>query len=242
MRVQRLIFLFLTALTTIGVGVAQKIPVYQVLKTTVPVEVDGLLNDPSWKRAEEVGAFVNSADGSASDLKTQAKILYDETFIYFAFRVWDENIWSTFQNRDEHLWTEEVVEVFVQASPTEPSYIELEVNPLETMLDIYLLDIRKPLPYESWNSKNLKWAIDVKGTVDGKPGDAEWTCEMALPLEDVVTAPNNPPEPGDQWRVNLYRVESKPQKAGLAWAPTLRRDFHVPSMFGKIVFSERTVP
>ena len=105
-----------------------------------------------------------------------------------------------------------------------------------------LLDIRKPLKYESWNSSRLQWAVDVKGTVDGEPGDAEWTCEIALPLEDVVTAPNIPPEPGDQWRVNLYRVENRPEKAGLAWSPTLKRDFHIPSMFGSIVFTDREVP
>jgi hypothetical protein len=231
-------FLFLEG----GIALAHDVPSYQVLKTTVPIQVDGLLNEPSWIKAKEVGAFVNSPDGSPSELKTEAKILYDEEFIYFAFRVQDQNIWSTYRERDEHLWTEEVVEVFVQASAVEPDYIELEVNPLGTMIDIYLLDIRKPLPYKSWNSEKLQWAINVKGTVDGKPGDTEWTCEMALPLEDVVTAPNLPPKPGDQWRANLYRVESKPEKAGLAWSPTMRRDFHVPSMFGKIVFSDISVP
>jgi len=246
MRIDRMVFFFLVSMMTVllgqGFGQSREVPSYQVLKTSVPIVVDGLLEDPSWLRAKAVGAFVNSPDGAPSDLKTEAKILYDESYIYFAFRVWDENIWATYQDRDEHLWTEEVVEVFIQANAEEPSYIELEVNPLGTMLDIYLLDIRKPLPYKSWNSVKLKWAIDVKGTVDGKPGDTEWTCEMALPLEDVVTAPSIPPNPGDQWRVNLYRVESKPEEAGLAWSPTMRRDFHVPSMFGRIVFSDLKVP
>lgn len=223
-------------------GNSDDVPVYQVLKTTVPIKVDGRLDDPPWLKAKEVGAFVNSADGTPSDLVTKAKILYDNDYIYFAFHLWDQNIWSTYRNRDEHLWTEEVVEVFIQASPSEPNYIELEVNPLGTMLDIYLLDIRKPLPYGSWNSQNLQWAVDVRGTVDGKPGDSEWTCEIALPLEDVVTAVSLPPKAGEEWRVNLYRVESKPEKGGLAWSPTLKRDFHVPSRFGKIVFSDLTVP
>lgn len=246
MKLQWLAFLFLAIcglpFAERAFGQSHEVPAYHVLKTIVPIEVDGLLDDPPWQKAKEVGAFVNSSDGSASDLRTEAKILYDEDFIYFAFRVWDQNIWSTYSNRDEHLWTEEVVEVFIQASPADPSYIELEVNPLGTMLDIYLLDIRKPLPYKSWNSAKLKWAVDVKGTVDGEPGDTEWTCEMALPLEDVVTAPNTPPNPGDEWRVNLYRVESKPEKSGIAWSPTLRQDFHVPGMFGRIVFSDLTVP
>jgi len=110
----------------------------------------------------------------------------------------DDNIWATMRRRDEHLWEEEVVEVFLQADPQQKSYIELEVNPLGAMLDIYMLDIRKPLHYESWNSEKLKWAVEVNGTVDGKGGDREWTCEIAFPLEDAVTAPHLPPRAGDR--------------------------------------------
>jgi len=246
MRRKGMTFLFLVACVTafaqLCFGKSDELPAYEVWKTSIPIRVDGLPDESSWASAEEVGAFVNSSDGSASDLKTEAKILYDESYIYFAFRVVDQNIWATYTTRDQHLWTEEVVEVFIQASSSEPSYIELEVNPLGTMLDIYLLDIRKPIPYQSWNSKDLRWAVDVKGTVDGRSGDSEWTCEIALPLEDVVTAPNIPPKPGDEWRVNLYRVENKPEQVGLAWSPTLKRDFHVPDRFGRIIFTDRTVP
>jgi hypothetical protein len=132
-----------------------------------------------------------------------------------------------------------VVEVFLQADPDHPNYIELEVNPLDTMLDIYLIDIRKPIPYESWNSSGLKWGVKIDGTVDGEPGDRKWTCEIAFPLADAITAPNIPPRDGDRWKMNLYRVENKPEKAGLAWSPTLKPDFHVPQRFGDIIFRDR---
>ena len=127
------------------------------------------------------------------------------------------------KKRDEHLWTEEVMEVFIRADRTQKSYIELEVNPLGTLLDIFLLDVRKPLRYESWNSEKIQWAVHVDGTVDGQPGDKEWSCEIALPLEDVVPAPNTPPKTGDAWLVNVYRVEKLPERTSLAWSPTGRR-------------------
>jgi hypothetical protein len=231
-----LICLGMTAICC-GLLSAEQRPAYNALKTPVPVQVDGRLDDPIWSVVPKVGPFVNNRDGSPSPLRTEAWITYDDDYLYFAFRVWDTNIWATMDQRDQHLWTEEVVEVFLQADPAHPSYIELEVNPLGAMLDIFLLDIRKPLPYESWNSARLKWAVQVDGTVDGQPGDREWTCEIALPMEDVVTAPNLPPKPGDRWRMNLYRVEAKPEPAALAWAPTRRPDFHVPSMFGDLVFT-----
>ena len=218
---------------------SQPLPVYQVHRATSSIRVDGRLDDSSWARAPVIRNFVNNSDGSESSYKTEARLLYDENFIYFAFRAVDDNIWSTMRRRDQHLWEEEVVEVFLQADPNQPSYIELEVNPLGTMLDIYLLGPRKPIHYESWNSEKLRWGVHVDGTVDGKAGDREWTCEMALPMEDIVTAPHRPPMPGDRWRMNLYRAESRPKTAGLAWSPTLQDDFHIPRRFGEIVFEAR---
>jgi hypothetical protein len=229
--------LFLPALTVFGQ--APRLPIYEVRRTATPIRVDGNLDDAAWSRAPLVGGFVNNSDGSKSPYKTEARVLYDDNFLYFSFRCVDDNIWSTMRRRDEHLWEEEVIEVFLQADASQPSYIELEVNPLGTMLDIYLLGIRKPLHYESWNSEKLRWAVQVDGTVDGKAGDHEWTCEISLPVEDVVTAPHHPPQPGDRWRMNLYRTEHLPTSANLAWSPTLQDDFHIPNRFGEIVFTDR---
>jgi hypothetical protein len=213
-----------------------QVPVYYVTRSMKPIRVDGRLNDLAWQKAPLVGDFVNNSDGSRSQYKTEAKVLYDEHFLYFAFRCADTNIWSTMRRRDQHLWLEEVVEVFLQADEINPNYIELEVNPLGALLDIYMLAARKPLHYESWNSEKLRWAVKVDGTIDGRSGDRQWTCEIALPMEDIVTAPHNPPLPGDRWRMNLYRGEHYPAPAGLAWSPTLQDDFHIPQRFGELVF------
>lgn len=222
-------------------GQSRDLPVYEVSRTATPIKVDGKLDDAVWANAPNFRSFRLNLDGAPSPYKTEARALYDNTFLYFSFRCRDENIWATFRTRDQHLWDEEVVEVFLQADPQQTSYIELEVNPLGTMLDIYLLDIRKPLHYESWNSQKLKWGVQVLGAVDGKNGDEEWTCEIALPMEDIVTARNLPPQGGDRWRLNLYRVEKLPRPALMAWSPTFKDDFHLPAKFGELVFTNRMV-
>src|SRR5258705_12529743 len=239
----RLSMLFVTIFLTFVITSAQSrvLPVYDVSRTATPVKIDGKLDDPVWNKVAPLGEFRQNFDGSPGVTKTEAKMLYDDHFLYVSFRCADKNIWATMKTRDQHLWLEEVVEVFRQADPQQGSYIELEVNPLGTMLDIYLLDIRKPLLYESWNSRKLKWGIQLFGTVDGKDGDREWTCDIALPMEDVVTARNLPPRVGDRWRLNLYRVEKLPTPALLAWSPTFKDDFHIPSRFGEIVFTDHLV-
>jgi hypothetical protein len=220
---------------------AQSLPSYEAAYVTNGINVDGKLNEKAWADSQVINNFVNNLDGARSELSTEARVLYDQRFIYFAFRVLDANVWATMKRRDEHLWLEEVVEVFLQPNPSVPNYIELEVNPLGTMLDIYLIDTRKPLHYESWNSEHLRWAVQVDGTVDGKDGDRGWTCEIALPVEDIATAAHLPPQRGDRWRMNLYRVEQKPAVAELAWSPTFKPDFHVLSRLGELVFTDRQV-
>jgi hypothetical protein len=237
-------FVVAAAILANGPGYTQPAPVptYEVLRSATPLMIDGKLDEGAWGKAPAVGEFVNNLDGSSSTYRTEARVLYDDQFLYFGFRCADTNIWATMKKRDEHLWEEEVVEVFLKADLQQRSYIELEVNPLGTMIDIFLLDVRKALRFESWNSEKLRWAVSVDGAVDGKDGDKEWTCEIALPMEDIIPAPNIPPKPGDRWRLNLYRVEKLPTRANLAWSPTRRNDFHMPEMFGEIIFSSRRVP
>ena len=224
-----------------ALGQSRQLPVYEVSRTRQAIKVDGRLDDAAWTQAASVNLVLNR-DGSPSPAKTEARVLYDDKFLYFSFRCADQNIWATLKRRDEHLWEEEVVEVFLQADPREKNYIELEVNPLGALFDSYFLDIRKPLHFESWNSEKIKWAVAVDGTVDGRDGDREWTCEIAFPFEDAVPAPHLPPRAGDRWRMNLYRVESRPKPALIAWSPTFKDDFHLPSMFGELVFTNRKVP
>jgi hypothetical protein len=223
-----------------GTLAAQEIPLpsYEVARAGAPLNVDGRLDEAAWAKATPI-RFVRNLDGTSVKPETEARMLFDDVFLYFGFRAADENLWASMERRDDHLWKEEVVEVFIQADARHPSYIELEVNPLGTLIDIFLIDVRKPLRYESWNSAKIRWAAHVDGTVDGKPGDRGWSCEIAMPLEDVVTAPNIPPKPGDRWRVNLYRIERKPEELLLAWSPTLKNDFHMPARFGEIVFVDR---
>jgi len=236
-----------TALGVAGAAAGQTpeaaTPTYAVARVTEAIEIDGRPDEAAWRAAPSLG-FVHNADGSPPPpaLGTEAKVLFDDEYLYFAFESRDPQVWSTFTERDQHLWTEEVVEVFLQPDPAHPAYIELEVNPLGTMLDIFLIDVRKPIPYASWNSPGLRWAVSVDGSVDDEGGDTGWSVEIALPVAEAITAPRLPPEPGDRWRANFYRVESRPERAGLAWSPTLVNDFHRPERFGELEFTDRELP
>jgi hypothetical protein len=224
---------------------------YMVRKTPKPPKLDGKLDEPAWQSAPTVGMFVDTMTGAASEVKTDAKMLWDEKNLYIGFENLDTDVWGTLDKRDDKLWGEEVVELMIDADGNRKSYIELQVSPKGTIFDAYLPDYRKyedtldpkRKPYD-WNSK-VKVAVHVDGTLNKRDDqDKGWTVEIALPLADVngLDKPGVkvPPALGDMWRVNMYRFDAPKGKGQIAagWSPPLAGDFHVLDRFGQIIFAD----
>ena len=153
----------------------------------------------------------------------------------------DPDVWATITQRDGQLWHEEVAELFVDADSDGRGYVEIEVNPLGTVLDLFVLNREGTLRIlYDWDSPGLQVGVTVDGTVDDRTDrDRGWTVELAVPFADFFTAPHIPPEPGDRWRANLYRIErAGDEMAFIAWSPTGVPNYHVPARFGTLVFRE----
>jgi hypothetical protein len=226
---------------------------YLVRKTAKPIKADGKLDEAAWKTAPSTGVFVNTMTGAATDVKTEAKMLWDDQFLYVAFENVDSDIWSTLTKRDDKLWTQEAVEVMIDADGNGKSYVELQVAPNGNLFDTYLPEYRK---YEDsidpkrkmydWNSKT-KVGVKVDGTLNKRDDqDKGWTVEMAIPLADVNGLATNgvkvPPALGDMWRINMYRMDQngKGPQAAVGWSPPMQGDFHVLSRFGQVVFADES--
>jgi Carbohydrate family 9 binding domain-like len=222
-----------------GPVVPSDISSYTVKRALGPIQIDGALDEASWKAAETTGPFrLNDGSGSAQN-RVEAKLIWDDERLYFAFDCEDTDVFATMKRRDEHLWEEEVVEMFIDPDGDGKNYLELEVNPLNTFLDIFILTPVVPIPYESYTIP-AKWAVNVKGSVnDSSDRDGGWTAEIELPLKEAVTAANLPPKDGDKWRLGLYRIERRPKLELIAWSPTLKPSFHTPARFGEITFSTK---
>ncbi|MCD6352028.1 MAG: carbohydrate-binding family 9-like protein, partial [Armatimonadetes bacterium] len=210
-----------------------------------PVKIDGVLDDAAWR---EVKPFtlqrVINTDAPGTNQPTEVYLRWDSKNLYVAFVCQDSDVWATMKQRDQHLWEEEVVEVFVDPEGDGKNYKEFEVNPLNTVVDLNI-----PRPGHSdlagalaWDSKGWQTAVKVTGTV-GNRGDKDtrWVCEMAIPLADLAP-PDARPRPGDTWRVNLYRID-RPNKADpkkdvqfSAWS-AVQKGYHEPRHFGLLTFA-----
>lgn len=212
------------------------------VKAAKPVKPDGVLDEEVWKKAPTTGAFVNTMNGSPVPLKTEAQVAWDDKNLYVAFQCADEDVWSDLKKRDDKLWTQEAVELFIDANRDGDDYIELQVNPNGAIFDSYLPKYRKN--ENDWNSK-LKAAVKVDGTLNKREDkDKGWTVEIAIPWDDVKGRGKAelklPPQPGDMFKVNFFRMDlpkGQPQQAS-AWSPPMVGDFHKLDRFGELAFAD----
>jgi Carbohydrate family 9 binding domain-like len=182
-----------------------KPPLYRAARAQDEIRVDGKLDEFTWAALPRVGRFIDIRQHDNPDaLDTQATLAWDNTNLYIAFSCVDPEPWGTLMQRDQHLWNEEVVEVFLDPDGDGHNYPELEVSPHNIVVDL-LIPHR---PDQSTDASiAARWDIQGLQTAVGKYA-AGWTVEIAIPWASLAeSGVSTAPQEGDRWRVGLYRIE-----------------------------------
>lgn len=219
--------------------------IYTCPKVNIPPIIDGCLDGDAWSHPQAV-SLVLSEDGATASKPTNVKLCWDDDHLYAAFACIDQDIWGTMLNRDDPIWNEEVVEIFLSPDGDLTHYYELNVSPRNVVFDAEInASIDDPPVFEGrkeWDIAGLRTAVIVDGTLDDRNDvDSVWTAEIAIPFSSLG---RQTPNIGEKWRGNLYRIDLSPAPAEFqAWSPTLvsPANFHRPSRFGTIVFTEADV-
>lgn len=185
---------------------------YTVERASTPIAIDGVLGEFAWAQAVQINHFDRILAPYNQVLHpTRARMLWDDAHFYFAFACEDEDVWAIYQREDDELWEEEVVEVFIDPDGDGRDYLELEVNPLNTVVDLAIQQLTPTWAVDiDWDIAGLRTAVRVEGTVnDSLSLDKGWTAEIAIPWDAMVgrIGGGGRPDPGDTWRLNLYRIE-----------------------------------
>jgi Carbohydrate family 9 binding domain-like len=207
-----------------------------VPRTRQPPRIDGVADEAAWAAAPAV-TLRGSFDGRPAPLRTQARLLYDAQHLYVTFDVEDPDVWGTYRQRDEPIYEQEVVEIFLDANADGRTYNELQVSPHGVLFDAYFPARRQGMDL-SWDS-GMRAAVKVRGTLDdASDRDAGWTVELQIPLARLAEVPQLPPPPGARWRFNLYRLELADRRTqqGQSLSPLFVGDFHALPRFAWLVF------
>lgn len=190
------------------------------------------LDAGTWRRIRPVSLAPWNGSGRA-DGASRTWLCWSDTHLHAAWRCAGPPPRCTFRHRDDPLYTEDVVELFVAPDPADPCrYFEFEFNAFATIFDAKVAHPTadgsgRPAVDPSWNCSGLECSARIL--------DGSWEVEIALPFAGLGVAP---PAPGTRWRGNCYRIEYGPPDTYLAWSPTRtqRPNFHVPDRFGILEF------
>ncbi len=186
-----------------------------------PPAIDGSLDDAAWRAAPWTEPFVDIRGEGWPEprLRTRAKIVWDERFLYVGAELEEPHLWATLAERDAILYREHDFEVFLDPDGDGLAYYELEINALGTEFDLFLDRPyrRKGKADVGWDIEGLRTAVRLDGTLnDPADEDTGWSVEIAIPWSalhppgapaDAAVETVAAPRPGDVWRVNFSRVQ-----------------------------------
>jgi hypothetical protein len=179
-----------------------RLPVYGAPRAVDGIRIDGRLDEVSWALAPRAREFRHIYDPARPpNHPTAAAIVWDDSNLYVAFDCTDQEPWGRFTQRDDRLWEEEVVEVFLDPDGDGLNYAELEVSPHNVVVDLLLPRPRSDLV------QALRWNIEGLETAVGRHASG-WIAEIAIPWNSLAAAGvDGPPQAGDRWRTGLYRIK-----------------------------------
>jgi hypothetical protein len=205
--------------------------------THSPPALEGRITANVWSQAEKL-VLSDCVTGEETQLSTQISLLRDSEYLYVGFEVQDSEIIASFENRDDPLYEEDVVEIFLAPGQNLHYYYEFNFSPRAVIFDAVILNDDgsadqgrgKLKTWVDWNCDNLIAAAHTEES-------GNWSVTVAIPFADLHFAGNHPPQPGDQWRANFCRIEyGLDETEYYAWSPPEILDFHTSEKFGLLKF------
>jgi hypothetical protein len=217
-----------------------------VRKAQSPIVIDGVAQDPAWGFATVSTEFPTAEGSGDPPGATTGKLTWDDAHLYLFVTATDRDAFSQYTKPDDTLWKNDVVEVFVDADSDRRGYIELQVNPNNTQLDLWWPTTRGGASDLAW-SAGMQSAVKVRGTAtDRSDTDQGWDVELAIPWAAVkggnpAMAVRIPPQPGDRIRMNVVRADyardaKNPTVA--SWNRITYGDFHALDRMLTVVFAD----
>ena len=167
-----------------------------VVRTASPLKIDGALDDTAWANAPvETNFFLKFPnDQEQPKRRTEARVLYDDNFIYVAFTCYDsgKSIIQSLKRDIGHIDNDGVGIVLDPQNQHTTGFIFV-VNALNAQSEDQLSPSPDDQPTWSWDNK---WFSATKRYAD------RWTAEMAIPLKSLRF-----PSGQTTWGINFLRVD-----------------------------------
>jgi hypothetical protein len=207
---------FIIALVLFG-NLVHAVPVsvrsLQISKSASMIQLDGILDEPSWQLADMAGNFQQRypADTSQAFSKTEVRLTYDDDFLYIGAICYDD------------LEGDYIVESLRRDYEAQGNdALDIIIDPHNDLINGFLFGItpfgvqRESLIINGGgdhHDENASW--DNKWFSEVTRHDDHWIAEIAIPFNTLRYK-----EGVDKWRINFVRVDYKQNEySNWNWIP-----------------------
>jgi len=183
-----------------------------VPKAIAKIAVDGKLDDPAWQHALAYsGMFAFNKVEKVEAPATDWKILWDDHFLYFAFDCVDTDLTAPIRERDDAVYSDDCVEMFILPDPRFRTYWELIIAPGGSIFDSVQCKRLTTWGLDGDTAQNiegLQIGIDIRGTLN-QAGDIDggYTVEVAVPFAELPGYSRARPAVGQTLHFMLVRLD-----------------------------------
>jgi hypothetical protein len=193
------------------------------------------LDSLAWDEVPAFALLTRAAGDGPPEQATTVRVCHDGITLYVRFDCEDRDAWGTFTYRDDPIYQEEAVELFLAPGEADPTrYYEFELSPQGVLFDAI---IHNPTSQRAdmtanptWDCPGILWSSGSGGLVS-----QSWWAALAIPWSSIAPPSTSLPR---LWRANFYRIERPRDGAPefSCWSPTLTdpADFHKPARFGAL--------
>ncbi|MHC5007676.1 MAG: carbohydrate binding family 9 domain-containing protein, partial [Planctomycetota bacterium] len=183
------------ALTSPAPAQGRDSPSLDVARTETPPVIDGVLDDPAWTDAPVIDELwqVEPVEGAPPTRRTEVRIVYDDDFMYFGVRCFDDEpdrIIATQLKRDGIQEADDRVEIVIDPFFDRRNGYLFSTNPVGARLDA-LLEANR-LVLVNWDG------IWYAGSTIDEQG---WSAEIAIPFKTISFNPRT-----SRWSFNIERT------------------------------------
>jgi hypothetical protein len=154
-------------------------PQAMISRSTSPITIDGVLDEPDWKAATPIGEIRQREphQGENASESTEVKLLYDSQNLYIGVMCFDRDpthIIGTQMSRDADLSADDRIEILVDSFRDRRNAYYFATNPLGALVDALIIENREI--NQEWDAI---WMARTRRTEQG------WSAEFAIPFKSL---------------------------------------------------------
>ncbi|MFZ1750166.1 MAG: DUF5916 domain-containing protein, partial [Saprospiraceae bacterium] len=192
-------------------------PIYQLMYSDEPIDIDGLDSESIWKQTQIAADFIltSPVDNAKPSRNTEVRMVHDHTFLYVLATCFDDDDYIIQTLKRDAFGSSDEFAILIDPVGNKASGYGFGVNAMNAQSEVIISAANTD---GSWDNR---WYSAVTRHSD------HWMVEMKIPLKSIRYKDDI-----TDWRVNFVRIDPGSNEQSV-WSPVPRQfDFQDIGFYG----------